>query len=300
MKQDNYLIRYYKNNNEMRERVYLKKKMFYKTLILLICSILFYAMINFSSINKFQGEVEVISSLHAFRIIMLISFIIGILGVVFLIIYKCFPNTDLFSNISFYKKRLIYTIVDWFSIIPICIVLAIFMFSYIFIITPVSGDSMMPNIKDGEHVLVRYNEKLERGKVVIVEVNEKDSIYSGETSYFIKRIIGMPGDSVKWENNKLYIYNESEGLKGIYEEKYFEEGYFGNSYTNPFNGTFEYKDEFGIIKTTTVIPEGYYFVMGDNRPISNDSRDIGLIKEENIIGVATHHMNVFIPNGEIQ
>ena len=126
------------------------------------------------------------------------------------------------------------------------------------------------------------------------EVNKEDSIYEGETSFYIKRIIGLPGDKVRWENNILYINDEP------YEEDYFEKGWFGTSTTNPFDGIFKYVDETGTIQTTDVIPDGYYFVLGDNRAVSQDSRGIGLVKEENIIGVATHHMNYIIPRGEIK
>ncbi len=296
MKQDNYLIKYYENNNEIKNRIRIKRKIIIKTQILLLCALIYFIIINFSNFSKFKGEIEVLNSLAFFEVIMNISLSLGVLGVVLSIMFMIFPHLyeKIIDTFSFKVKKIIYTVLDWFSVVPICIVIAIFLFSYVFIITPVSGDSMRPNIQNAENVLVQYNKKLDYGKVVVIEVNEEDSIYEGETKYFIKRIIGMPGDKVKWVNNKLYINDE------LFNEPYFEDGYFDKQMpVNQFNGIFEYKDEDGKIIKTEVIPEGYYFVLGDNRPISNDSRDIGLIKEDNIIGVATHHMNGIIPNGEI-
>ncbi len=296
MKQDNYLIKYYENNNEIKNRILIKRKIIIKTQILLLCSLIYFIITNFSNFSKFKGEIEVLNSLSFFEVIMNISLSVGVLGVVLSIMFMIFPQLyeKIVDTFSYKAKKIIYTVLDWFSVVPICIIIAIFLFSYVFIITPVSGDSMRPNIQNAENVLVQYNKKLDYGKVVVIEVNEEDSIYEGETKYFIKRIIGMPGDKVKWVNNKLYINDE------LYNEPYFEDGYFDKQMpVNPFNGIFEYKDEDGKIIETEVIPEGYYFVLGDNRAISNDSRDIGLIKEDNIIGVATHHMNGIIPNGKI-
>lgn len=297
MKQDNYLMNYYEKNNEIKKRINMKKKILLKTIILLICSLLYFIFLNLSNFSKFKGEINAINFLSFFEIIMNISLVFGVIGVTLIIGALISPNTfhKIDESLSYNIKKVIYTILDWFSIIPVCIVIAIFLFSYLFIITPVSGNSMYPNILDGERVLVEYNKKIDYGKVVVVEVNEEDSIYVGDTKYFIKRIIGMPGDSVKWVNNTLYI-NDKE-----YEESYFEKGYFDHMiFTNPFNGVFKYKDESGNIQTTLVIPEGYYFVMGDNRPISNDSRDIGLIKKDNIVGVATYHIKGIIPYQKIK
>lgn len=296
MKEDNYLMNHYKNNNGIKERMEINKKILIKLNILLILGMLFFMMLNFSTVSNFKGEVEVIATIKPFKIIMVASLILGTIGFVLSVINAVRPDQieeDL-KRIPFKVKKTIYTIIDWFIIVPTCIVIAIFCFSYLFIITPVSGDSMYPNIKDGEYVLVQYNKKIEREDVVIIEVNKEDSIYEGETNFYIKRIIGLPGDKVRWENNILYINDEP------YEEDYFEKGWFGTSITNPFDGNFKYVDESGKIQTTDVIPDGYYFVLGDNRGISQDSRGIGLVKEENIIGVATHHMNYIIPRGEIK
>lgn len=296
MKEDNYLINYYKNNNGIKERMEIKHKLLVKLDILLILAVLFFLMLNFSTVSNFKGEVEVIATIKPFKIIMIVSFILGIIGLILTIYNLINPKQfdTLLKKVSFKIKKTFFTIIDWLSIIPTCIVVAIFCFSYLFIITPVSGDSMYPNIKDGEYVFVQYNKKINREDVVIIEVNDEDYIYEGEVNFYIKRIIGLPGEKIRWENNVLYINDIP------YTEDYFEKGWFGTSNTNPFNGEFKYIDEEGNIKTTNVIPEGYYFVMGDNRAISKDSRGIGLVKEENIVGVATHHMDYIIPRGEIK
>ena len=296
MREDNYLMNHYKNNNGIKERMEINKKILIKLNILLILGLLFFMMLNFSTVSNFKGEVEVIATIKPFKIMMITSLILGTIGFVLAVVNAIRPDKieeDL-KKIPFKVKKTFYTIIDWLSIVPTCIVIAIFCFSYLFIITPVSGDSMYPNIKDGEYVLVQYNKKIEREDVVIIEVNKEDSVYEGETSFYIKRIIGLPGEKVRWENNILYINDKP------YDEDYFEKGWFGTSTTNPFDGMFKYVDESGVVQTTDVIPEGYYFVLGDNRAVSQDSRGIGLVKEENIIGVATHHMNYIIPRGEIK
>ena len=296
LNQDKYLIKYYKNNNPVTERIAIKKKIITRTLILVICSIAFFVMLAFSDASKFKGEISLIDTLIPLKIIMIISSIIGLIGVISLFLSLISRNYfhHFFIKIPFKVKRSIFVLLDWFSILPICVVITFFCFSYLFIITPVSGDSMIPNISNGEHVFVSYNTEIKRGSVVILEVNKDDNFHIDETSHYIKRIIGLPGDRVKWINNKLYINDEA------YNEPYFPKDYFGTAATNNFDGLFRYIDENGNEQVTEIIPEGYYFVMGDNRPISKDSRSIGLIPEKNIIGVATYHMNFIIPRGKIK
>lgn len=118
----------------------------------------------------------------------------------------------------------------------------------------VIGDSMVPNLDAGNIVLVetitpKFN-KYERFNLVVVK-------YSSP-SYLIKRIIGFPNDTIKYEDNKLYVNGE------LVEEKFEIEGN-----TEDFEIT---------------VPKDKYYVMGDNRGISKDSREFGPISENDIIG----------------
>ena len=116
-----------------------------------------------------------------------------------------------------------------------------------YIVSPiqVNGDSMDPTLQDGDlMILNKLSYKLgsiNRFDIVVVD--------KGDT-YIIKRVIGLPGEKVKFENNKLYI-NDQE-----IEESFLPEG----KVTNDFE---------------TIVKDDCYFVMGDNRQISLDSRELG-------------------------
>ena len=85
-----------------------------------------------------------------------------------------------------------------------------------------------------------------------------------EDDLIIKRVIGLPGDEVEYSDNKLYINGKS-----------YEEDYLSTGTTTP------------SFKTTYVVPEDSYFVLGDNRKVSKDSREIGFVSRKNIEGKAT-------------
>lgn len=150
------------------------------------------------------------------------------------------------------------------ELLPYVIIIIVVVLIRSFIVTPVvvSGNSMKPNLHNGELLLVRkigYNNKtIKRFDVVVID-SEDDEI--------IKRVVGLPGEHISYRNNKLYVNDN------VVEENY---KYFD---TNDFN--------LEEICTCKSIPEGKYLVLGDNRPISKDSRYIGLIDEKDIIGKAT-------------
>lgn len=150
---------------------------------------------------------------------------------------------------------------------PYIIIILVVVLVRSFIITPVivSGNSMKPNLNDGELLLVRkigYNEKTIKRFDIVVIKKDKEEI--------IKRVIGLPGEHISYKNNKLYV-----------NDKLVTEDY-----------THLDTKDFNLEETCTcsTIPEGKYLVLGDNRPISKDSRSIGLIDEKDIIGKAVFRL----------
>ncbi len=133
---------------------------------------------------------------------------------------------------------------------------------YGFIAQPflVQGASMEPNFSNGDYLLVdeiTYKFKAPARGEVIVFKNPRN-----ESEFYIKRVIGLPGEKVDIKNNKVFI----NGVE--LEEKYLPEGL-------KFNGDSSFNLNYDE-----------YFVMGDNRPQSYDSRSWGPLKQNEIIGAA--------------
>ncbi|PIR05232.1 MAG: signal peptidase I [Candidatus Liptonbacteria bacterium CG11_big_fil_rev_8_21_14_0_20_35_14] len=134
-----------------------------------------------------------------------------------------------------------------------------------FLVQPflVSGDSMEPNFSNGNYLLVdevtyRFREP-ERGEVVVFR-------YPGDNKvFYIKRIIGLPGETVTVKDNKVMVLNKSEIM--VLSESYIPP-------TSRTSGEVEY-----------VLDQNHYFVLGDNRLYSFDSRNWGPLDRGNILGV---------------
>ena len=163
-------------------------------------------------------------------------------------------------------------IMDW---IKAFVITAIFFFAiHTFLFTPISveGASMMPTYEDGDRVFINKFVKMtngfERFDVVVFKATESEN--------YIKRIIGLPGDHLMYKDDELYINGEK-----------FDEPYLEHYKLNlKDHGDFTYDFTLEEIINLTEIPEGYYFVLGDNRRVSNDSRNpsVGLISKDQILG----------------
>ena len=158
------------------------------------------------------------------------------------------------SNFFNYMKRIIDLIKKekkFLLLVMIIILFKIFIFNFIL----VKGDSMNPKYKNNDFMFLNkiiYSFKpIRRGEVIVLKYRNND---------LIKRVIGLPNDKIKVENGKLYINN-----------KEVKENYI-NSYTASY--------DFDEI----TLKDNEYFVMGDNRYNSYDSRNFGTIMKNNIIG----------------
>ncbi len=158
--------------------------------------------------------------------------------------------------------------------------LVIYLLIHNFVAQPfqVEQNSMIPTITPSEYVLIdkispRFND-YRRGDIVVFQ----PAAGFGEGGVpFIKRVIGLPGDIVKLENGRVYV-TPAGGSAVRLEEPYVVLGIDGTTAsTLP-------RDAAGT--DSWIIPSGSYFVMGDNRPVSQDSRFFGPIARDLIIGRA--------------
>lgn len=149
-----------------------------------------------------------------------------------------------------------------------------------FLVSPfiVDGQSMEPNFQDRERIIVNkilYDiRQPKRGEVIVFHVPD-------EGRDFIKRVIGVPGDTVKVENDKVYINGtqiEENYLKEAYEE--------AHAAGELYNREDELSDFPNDLYEDGKVPEGTLFVMGDNRSYSEDSRTIGYIPMDRVVGRA--------------
>ena len=145
---------------------------------------------------------------------------------------------------------------------------AIFAFIYLFVAQfhKVQGNSMVSTFHTGDYLITeKVSYKLgspKKGEIIVLK-NPRD-----ESQDFIKRIIAVPGDTIKIQNNTVYVNNKP------LEEKYLPAGTLTRS------GAFLTEGD------TLKVADNQYFVLGDNREHSSDSREWGPVTKEEIIGRA--------------
>ena len=149
----------------------------------------------------------------------------------------------------------------WARDLLIALGLAAFIILFLYQPVKVEGTSMAPGLEDQERIFINkfvYNwEPIQRGDIVVFRYPRDPS------KSYIKRVIAVPGDRVRIENGRVYVNGRALG------EDYVPAGYVDSS---------SYPE--------ILVPSGSYFVLGDHRNMSNDSREFGPVEQKYIYGKA--------------
>jgi signal peptidase I len=206
------------------------------------------------------------------------------------------PKVDQDTLIKLEKETLI---VEYsHSFFPV-LLLVLILRSFLMEPFTIPSSSMVPTLRIGDYILVNKFEYGLRLPVIGTEIMALNKPQRGDIMVFkypgdprinyIKRVIGTPGDTIVYDNKRLIINGkempqtlEAELPPGAPELQIYKESFDGPDHTiqhilsrNQYAGVREWK-----------IPEGHYFMMGDNRDNSNDSRFWGLVPDKNIVGKA--------------
>lgn len=158
-------------------------------------------------------------------------------------------------------------ILDWSKAIIIAVALAFIIRIFFFTSIPVEGASMEPTLENEDRMIVTKIGEPKRFDIIVFQATEDQN--------YVKRVIGLPGDHVEYKDDTLYINGTP------FDEPYLDEAKQeikdGGLLTNSFT-----LQETPV--KSDVVPEGHLFVMGDNRRISKDSRHIGAIPIEKVVG----------------
>jgi signal peptidase I len=155
---------------------------------------------------------------------------------------------------------------EWVKALLISLILIVVIRTFFFTPIVVKGASMEPTLQDHDRMIVTKIGEPKRFDIIVFHATEEED--------YIKRVIGLPGDRIEYKNDRLFVNGKE------YEEPYLDEEK-RKLIDGPLTGSFTLKDT--PVGGETV-PEGHLFVMGDNRRQSKDSRRIGAVPIDKVIG----------------
>jgi len=197
---------------------------------------------------------------------------------------------------------------DLMKALALCLLAVVVVRSFLFEPFKIPSSSMVPTLRIGDHIFVsKFNYGLavpftkveflrlgepKRGEVIVFLFPRDESLH------YIKRVVGVPGDRITFKGRDLLINDEPVGRDPIVEEKEVEQvtgnkQFTGLLFKEKLGDTVHYVKysntpmyDFSGVNRTETVPPDKYFVMGDNRDDSYDSRSWGFVPRENIKGRA--------------
>lgn len=184
-------------------------------------------------------------------------------------------------------KKIIKELIPYVLIVGIVLLFRFYVFSPI----KVDGSSMDPTLHNGEKIFTAKQSKIDRGDIVSFIAPDAPK------KQYIKRVIGLPGDTVYAKNGVVYVNDKP--LDEPYLKNYvkqFKDGQLVKTYGKLDNAAFfqsraeeadNFTEDFSMAdQDYQKVPKNSYFVMGDNRIVSHDSREIGVVSADKITGEA--------------
>lgn len=194
-------------------------------------------------------------------------------------------------------RNVYFQIVDFLFILNLAFIVVQLFFLLVLFPATVHQYSMYPTLVENDELIVLSMDKPERGEIVVCRIDyDINTPIMGieDRELLVKRVIGVPGDTFYFEDGILY--RNGKAVDEFYLKDENDE-FFQNSKTRDFD-----LSDHAIIGGESVctpdgecrLPDGYYFVMGDNRRDSVDSRNLGLFHKSQIMGVAKYRKIGFL------
>ncbi|MDQ6962897.1 MAG: signal peptidase I [Mariprofundaceae bacterium] len=189
---------------------------------------------------------------------------------------------------------------EWLESLLVILILAFTIRSFVIAPFKIPSSSMVPTLEIGDYIfVVRYPYGLripltdiqffptsaERGDVAVFDFPEDRS------KDYIKRIVGVPGDEIRYKENRLFVNGEEMPLEKLGRRIYFQANDNADTsglYEETLLGVKHHvlRKSYSIKDGEWIVPEGYYFVLGDNRNNSRDSRFWGYVPQSYLVGKA--------------